>query len=51
METLNLRTRGALKYAAKASARKSVKPIAPPKLSPGESLNGTRPIKTPPPPT
>ena len=33
METLNPRTRGALKHAAKASARKGAKPIVAPKLS------------------
>lgn len=34
METLNPRTRGALKHATKAPARKSVKPVVAPKLSP-----------------
>lgn len=34
METLNPRTRGALKHATKAPARKSGKPAVAPKLSP-----------------
>ena len=34
METLNPRTRGALKHAAKAPVRRSVKPAIAPKLSP-----------------
>ena len=34
METLNPRTRGALKHAAKAATRKTVKPVIAPMLSP-----------------